>query len=232
MTEQLTLSLLLRDDATFDSFYETAKQAEVLANLKHIFADHSEWFFYVWGGSGAGKSHLLQATCHAAFLQNQRALYFPLQELDNIDPSALDDLDELDLICLDDVQNLLAYPAWQESLFGLFNRLKDEGHKRLLIASDRAPRELMPCLPDLQSRLASGVIYHLHELSDEEKQKALQMRAFGRGLVLSDELAQFLMKRCKRNMHDLFSLLDKLDNESLRAQRKLTIPFVKAVLDW
>jgi DnaA family protein len=85
-------------------------------------------------------------------------------------------------------------------------------------------------LPDLKSRLGWGPVFQLATLSDRDKQAALQMRARRRGLELGNEVAEYLLRRCPRDMDSLFSLLNQLDRASLVAQRRLTIPFVRELL--
>jgi len=85
-------------------------------------------------------------------------------------------------------------------------------------------------LPDLQSRLARLVTYQVQALGEDERILALQLRARHRGLDLPDDTARYLLSRSRRDMASLYGLLDKLDLEALRAQRRLTIPFVKEVL--
>jgi len=116
-------------------------------------------------------------------------------------------------------------------VFHLFNRLRDSG-RRLLLAATASPRELGVGLPDLQSRLSLALVFQLQPLSDEDKLRALQLRASRRGLHLTDEVGRFILTRGARSMSALFELLDRLDQASLQAQRKLTIPFLKEVLGW
>jgi len=73
--------------------------------------------------------------------------------------------------------------------------------------------------------------FHLQALDDAQRVAALQLRARHRGLDLPDESVRYLLTRSKRDMRSLYELLDKLDLEALRAQRRLTIPFVKSVLE-
>ncbi len=94
-----------------------------------------------------------------------------------------------------------------------------------------APTYLNLHLPDLKSRLAWGLVLQLQPLSDEDKLETLQMRAIQRGFRLPVSVAQFILKRCTRTMHDLDNILDRLDQASLAHQRKITIPFVKTILD-
>jgi DnaA family protein len=86
-------------------------------------------------------------------------------------------------------------------------------------------------LADLKSRLAWDHVYHLISLDDALSLQALQRRARSRGFDLPEEVADYLLKRVSRDMHSLFQLLDKLDKETLIAKKKLTIPFVKELLD-
>ncbi|MDE2089589.1 MAG: hypothetical protein KGJ12_06170, partial [Gammaproteobacteria bacterium] len=93
------------------------------------------------------------------------------------------------------------------------------------------PAELGLRLPDLVSRLGGGPVYALRALDDEAKLAALRLRAMGRGFELPEEVGRYLLRRCPRELGALFNLLDRLDRASLAAQRRLTIPFIKTVLD-
>ena len=76
------------------------------------------------------------------------------------------------------------------------------------------------------------MVFQLRELAEEDKLHALQLRASRRGLQMPDEVAAFILNRGTRSMNALFELLERLDQASLQAQRKLTIPFLKEVLGW
>ena len=104
--------------------------------------------------------------------------------------------------------------------------------RRLLIAASTSPRELPVKLADLKSRLTLALIFQMRPLSDEDKLRALQLRASRRGLHLTDEVGHFILTRGTRSMSALFDLLEQLDQASLQAQRKLTIPFLKETLGW
>jgi DnaA family protein len=227
MSTQLALPLGLRDDATFDNFFQGVN-AHCVTALNAAASGAGYPFIYVWGQIGAGRSHLLQAACHLATQKNRTCVYLPLST-PGLTPQILHDLEHINLVCIDDVEAIAKDNAWEEALFYLYNRIRDAG-QTLLIAGAHPPQRLGLGLPDLVSRLAWGVVFQLHLLSDEEKWAALAMRAKLRGLVLSEEVGQFLLRRCPRDMTQLFAILDTLDKASLQAQRKLTIPFVKSVL--
>jgi len=225
---QLPLNIQLRDDATFSSFYP-GDNIEVLSAIKQLIGRKENAFLYIWGQEGVGRSHLLQAACHAASEVNIAAVYVPLLEQRSSSTSILQDIDGIPLICIDDIQVIAGQSTAEEALFHLFNRVQLQGNV-LLVAADISPKNLPIVLPDLKSRLASGVTYQLHRLNDEQKINALQLRATQRGLQLAKTVGQFLLSRCSRNMTELFSTLEKLDKASLAEQRRLTIPFVKQVL--
>lgn len=230
---QLSLSMRLRDDATFANYYPGAN-ASTLGYVEHACETENQWLdsvLYLWGSAGVGRSHLLQAACLRVEERGGRALYLPLAELAHHGPQLLDNVEFCDLVCLDDIQAVLGQPHWEEALFHAFNRLRDAG-KQLLIAAHAPPRELSIKLPDLQSRLSIALVFQLHELSDDDKLRALQLRASRRGLRLSDEVGRFILARSVRSTTVLFDTLEQLDHASLQAQRKLTIPFLKEALGW
>lgn len=230
---QLPLGVRLRDDATFANYYPGANAAALgyVERLCEADAGWAESLIYLWGGAGVGRTHLLQAACLRFEQLGEPAVYLPLAELVEHGPNMLDNLEQFELVCLDDLDAVAGLSEWEEALFHLFNRLRDSG-RRLLLAASRSPRELPVKLADLQSRLTLALVFQLQSLSDEDKLRALQLRASRRGLHLSDEVGRFILTRGERSMSALFELLERLDQASLQAQRKLTIPFLKEILGW
>jgi len=135
----------------------------------------------------------------------------------------------MSLVCLDDVQALTGHDEQEEALFHLYNRIRESGG-RLLVAANASPAGLAPRLPDLRSRLLWGPVFHLHRLDDAGRLAALQLRADRRGFQLNNDVGTYLLHRHPRDMAKLFELLEQLDHASLTAQRRLTIPFVRSLL--
>lgn len=224
LSQQLPLRIGLRDSATFDNFLP-ASNAQAL----HALQQQSEPFIYLWGSEGSGKSHLLQAACHAVTEAGGSAVYLPLGELSAMSPELFDGMEQMQLVCIDEVDSIVGSTAWEQALFHLYNRLRDSGN-RLVVAGQASPTALGLGLPDLVSRLGWGPVYQLHLLTDEEKAQALRLRAAQRGMEMPAEVANYLLSRAPRDMQALFALLDELDEISLAAQRKLTIPFVREII--
>ena len=228
MSEQLSLRVNLRDDATFDNFLD-GENIQLVAELKNLLQpDVTERLYYLWGKSGVGRSHLLQACCHHAGEAELTAAYLPLAELCELSPDMLVDLETMDFLCIDDIDSIAGLPAWEEALFHLYNRVLAT-NTRFIVTAAQPPRELRLALADLHSRLAACMVFQLHGLGDAEKIQALQLRAKYRGLQLSDAVGQFLLQRFPRDMHELFSVLDKLIQHSLQTQKHLTVSLVRSV---
>lgn len=221
---QLPLAIGLRDSATFANFLPGDNAA-----LCHALQNDEHPFIYLWGPTGSGKSHLLQAACHAMDARGGRAVYLPLAELIGCPVEVLDGMEAMDLLCVDQLECLAGQPTWQQALFHLYNRLRDSG-KHLLAGGLASPAALGLELPDLVSRLGWGPVYQLHPLPDEQKAQALRLRAARRGMTMSAEVAAYLLAHGPRDMHHLFALLETIDERSLVEQRRLTIPFVRQLL--
>ena len=225
---QLPLGLVLRDSARFDSFF-AGGNADLVTLLQVVARGKGESPVFLAGQPGRGKSHLLQATCHAAGQQGLTCAYLPLRDLQGMTADILDGLEQLQLVCVDDIEAIAGQSEWQTAMFNLFNRAQAMGHT-LVFAGNDTPAASGITLPDLVTRLAAGPVFTLQALDEEAVQAALQLRARGRGLELPDETAQFLLRRLPRDLTSVFDLLDRLDQASMVEQRRLTIPFVKSVL--
>lgn len=220
----------MRDDATFANFFVGERNGVAISALQAFAKCSGENLLMVWGSRGVGLTHLCQAVCLQAQNTGLNPYYLPLRDLKGYSAADVcEGLEAYDLICFDGLDEVCGYRDWEQSIFHLYNRIKDAG-KYLLFASHTSPPSLPLVLPDLKSRTLGCVIYHLHALDDDEKSKALQMRARGRGFDMPEEVASYILKRAPRDTNELFNLLDRLDEVSLQQQRKLTIPFVKEAL--
>lgn len=227
---QLTLNIRLQDDATFDNFLVSENDNVALEAIKQQVNGNGEQILFLHGPGGSGRSHLLQAACHA---RGPGALYLPLGELLEHGPrEVLEGIAEGQCyLSIDDVDLVAGQRAWEEALFHLINVARDSGCG-LLFAAGGAPRGLSFLLPDLSSRLSWGGVFSLSPSDDEQRLAVLCFRARRRGLNLAPEAAHYLLTRAPRGMTELLELLDILDRRSLQHGRALTIAFVKDTLGW
>jgi DnaA family protein len=227
--QQLPLTFEPRERFTFDSYI--AGQNRLAVDLiRKMARGEGETQLLIWADRGQGKSHLLQAACNLATQSGMSVCYLPAVEIMHSSPGIFEGLEQLDLICIDDIDVMLQAGCWEEGLFDLINRVRDAG-KRILFAAGKSPESSRIDLPDLRSRLTWGPVFHLLELEDEDKIRAMQKRAEQSGLVMTDHVANYLLSHYPRSLFDLFERLDHLDKASMAMQRKLTVPFIKTVLE-
>jgi len=213
----------------FGAFWPGVNQA-LFDQLQRTAGGTEERIVYLWGAEGTGKSHLLQAVCNRAGAAARRAAYVPLSDRERLDPSLLEGLEEMNVVCIDDVNRAAGNAAWEQALFHLFNRIRDAG-RSLVFAADAAPASLPIALSDLKSRLSWDLVFRIEPLDEAERFAALRHRAAQRGMEIPDDVLRFLSRRIARDPHTLFGWLERLDRESLAAQKKLTVPFVKELLE-
>jgi DnaA-homolog protein len=212
--KQLVLEIAPPPPATFDNFVIGSNRELVQALRDLSQARFRERVTYVWGESGSGKTHLLDAVCKAA------------GKVIEASPEAVPDSPlEVTLIVLPDV-NLLDDEG-QARLFNLINTL---GESALLASGPSAPRDLS-MRRDLGTRLGSGLVYQVHALTDAEKHAALHAHAKSRGFGLTEEVAGYLLRHARRDMPSLMAMLDQLDRHSLETGRPITLPLLKQALN-
>jgi len=185
--------------------YVAGRNAEALHSLQLAASGNTDArFIYLWGASGSGKTHLLQA---CAELARQH---------------------DLALVTADDVH--LLSQQQQIALFNTYNQLRDASG--VLIASGIAAPNQMGLRDDLATRLAWGLVYQLHPLSDEEKAQALKTHAVERGIRLPDEVVDYCLRHLRRDLPTLMATLDALDEWSLTEKKPVTVPMLRKLLQF
>lgn len=227
--QQLPLTFEPRERYTFDAYIPGQNKLAVDLVMQ-MASGEGEAQILIWADKGNGKSHLLQAACNLASHNRMTVCYLPAREIIGCSTQVLEGLEQLDMVCIDDIDAIMQSATWEEALFDLINRTRDAG-KSILLAASKSPESSLINLADLRSRLTWGPVFHLHELDDGDKIKAMQKRAEQSGLEMTDNVANYLLTHYPRDLFDLFERLDHLDKASMAMQRRLTIPFIKSVLE-
>lgn len=180
--------------------------------------------FCLWGAPGSGKSFWLGAW--QAEMPEQASLIDCADGRSAAEALArapegphlwlLDNLDQSDELTA-------------EALFRLYNSARETG-QRIVAAMSAAPIRVT-LREDLRTRVGQGLVFELHELSDEEKKEALRGRACGMALPLSEEALSYLMTRLPRDLGLLTRVLDALNELSLSKKRPATLPLLKELLE-
>jgi DnaA family protein len=177
---------------------------------------------YLWGPAGSGKTHLLEAAAAAAQAEGGRVGAFgPGVAL----PWTADE--RRTLVVLDDCHAFDA--ARQHAAFVLF--VEAEASGVAIVAAGRVPPVDLPLRDDLRSRLGWGLVCALEPLAEADARAAVRREAERRGIALADEVLDYLLVRLARDLTHLMALLDRLDAYALAAQRAVTVPLVRRMLE-
>lgn len=227
MSRQIPLAFPLRSQATFGNFI-VEEDLELVARLQNLAMQKAPQTIWLWGESGVGCSHLLNASCHYLQDSGKRVAYIPSMDW-NTESDSLLGYQSFDMVAIDDVHLFVGQKSAEHDLVELYQSLQNTG-AIMLLSAHSAPNHLDYLIKDLASRFIAAESYQLLGLSDDGKMRFVQIEAKQRGLELDEGVARFMLTRCSRNLQDLIALLNTLDRESLSQQRKLTVPFLKQVL--
>lgn len=225
---QLPLALRYPPDQRLESFIGAPDGA--LAQLRAAATGGSRDWVYLVGPAGSGKTHLALAVCAAAEQAGRGSAYLPLQAAAGRLGDALEALEGRDVVALDGLDAIAGERGDEVALFDFHNRARAAG-VTLLYTASAAPDALGLVLPDLRSRLSQCGRIMLDALDDDGRGAVLRERAIRRGLALDQAAIDWLLTRTGRDLGGLVVLLDRLDRESLAAKRRVTVPFLRKVLD-
>lgn len=176
---------------------------------------------YLWGPSGVGKTHLLQALASHVHQVGGRASWFnaatpvPWSFDEGVMLIVFDDCDHFD-------------EAQQQAAFALF--VEATTHRIPIAAAGRVPPVDLPLRDDLRTRLGWGHVFALAPLAESEARAAMRREADRRGLFLSDDVMDYLLTRFARDLKHLMAVLDRLDAFALVHKRAITVPLLRQML--
>jgi DnaA family protein len=176
---------------------------------------------YLWGPPGSGKSHLLQAAVAQQQHAGQRVVTLDLHT------DAPDDVEDgFGLLVLDDCDRFDA--ARQHAAFTLFVEATTFGAS--VLAAGRLPPVDLPVRDDLRTRLGWGLVYQLVPPAEDEMRALLRREADRRGIVLMDDVMDYLLKHSERDLGHLMSALDRLDHYALATKRSVSVALLRQML--
>lgn len=225
---QLPLVLRYPPDQRFENFIGAPEG--VLAQLRALAIGSNRDWIYLSGSAGTGKTHLALALCAAAEQAGRTPTYFPLAAARGRLGEALESLEGREVVALDGLEAIAGQREDEVALFDFHNRARAAG-VALLYTARLTPGALGLVLPDLRSRLSQCGRIPLGALDDAGRGAVLRERAIRRGLALDEAAIDWLLTRAGRDLAGLVALLEELDRESLAAKRRITVPFLKGVLE-
>ena len=225
--QQIALDIGLAPGPSLRNFFPGPNQAV----LQHLLlwtghAQRSPVPTYLWGPSGAGKTHLLRAV--QAELNHAGAAVGWL-DAEQPEPGPFDE--RWEVVLLDDVHRYSA--VQQHAAFNWFVHATNpgDGHQRWVLAAGDVPPPQLQLREDLRTRLGWGHVYGVQVLDESDRRAVLRQQADERGIFLSDEVMDYMLTRFSRDLGSLVQLLDRLDAYALQTQRAITVPLLKSMLD-
>ena len=227
---QLPLKLAVSRARRFTNFEVVPDNAELVDAVRRIATEQVPQRVLIAGDAGSGKSHLLEAASEAASAGGDAVAFVPMRDWRSQCVDAVRGLGRSGLVCIDDIDAVAGDRRWEEALLALVEASAPRG-TRMLVSACAAPANIPFELADLRSRLSAATLYRLRELDDESRARALRRHASGRGIEIPDDVVGYVLARHRRDMPSLVALLDRLDYHSLSRQRRLTVPFVRGLIE-
>ena len=248
--EEFTPPTNLNPNYTFDSFVVGKNNefvyAAAYAVAKSPAGDLNPLFIY--GGTGLGKTHLIQAIAHKVLKDNPdiKVIYVTCEQfvneiIDNMftgrGPDARDKSNKLrhhyrsaDLLIIDDIQFIENKKAVQEEFFHTFNELVSKG-KQIVISSDHSPKELTALEDRLRTRFSGGGLFDIQPPQLETKIAILKRKAFEKKCHVPDDVLQFLAQDSGDDVRTLEGRLTKVIFASKLHEEPISVTLAKSALN-
>ncbi len=211
--QQLSLDVHLIQAPSFDNFVD-GPNAELMASLQSIVAgERPAKCLFIWGESGSGKSHLIEAIRQAIALDL-------LQQTVESGP----DTSFKGVALLDNAETLTtdAQTHW----FNTFIKQAADPQSIIIACADQAPIYLA-LRADLRTRLGSGLVFQLKRLDDDQKAQALRQHAASRQIAFPDEVLRYMLRHYPRDIRSLMHILERLDRYAFEQKRALSLPLLR-----
>lgn len=212
----------LNPEYTFESFVSGAENRAICAVSRQIAEMPGRYNpFFIYGGVGLGKTHILQAIAHKAMEVNPdcRVLYITSEQflndmIESIKKGSVKDFRELyrkkaDVLLIDDIQFLIGKDGVQTELFHTFNELHDAG-KQIVICSDRNPNELDGFHERMISRFQMGMVMEIAAPEKETRYEIAKRLARREAYDLSDDITTMFAENIRGNIRRLRGAIIKL----------------------
>jgi len=195
---------------------------------------------FLHGSVGLGKTHLMQAICHHLLDRNPelQILYLSCEEFINHFISALQQGDvnsfrtryrSADVLIVDDVQMLANKARTQEEFFHTFNALHN-ARKQIVLSSDAPPQDIPALQERLVSRFKWGLVAEIEPPCFETRVAILRSKAQRDGILLQDDVAQFVAENIENNVRELEGCLTRLQAMAALTNRPIDFQLAREIL--
>ena len=202
----------------------------------------SKWNpFFIFGGVGLGKTHLMHAIGNEVLKQNPNAsiLYISSESFTNQLINALRDqsMDKfrdkyrnIDVLLIDDIQFIAGKKSTQEEFFNTFNALYD-AQKQFILSSDRPPREIDLLDDRIKSRLEWGITADIQSPDYETRLAILRKKIQLESIIIDDEILSLIATKVDSNIRELEGIINKLIAKASLTETPITIEMAQKAID-
>lgn len=228
---------------TFDSFVIGSSNQLAFAVSKAVAESPAKTYnpFFLYGGVGLGKTHLMQAVGQAAVNKNPKIklLYCTSESFTNSMIEAIQNRRTkefrtkyrgLDILIIDDIQFIAGRETTQEEFFHTFNDLYSKG-KQIIISSDRPPAAIAKLESRLRSRFEGGMIADIQPPDLDMREAILLSKVRRQGLDIPEEVLHYLAQTGSTSIRDLEGSLVRLVTQSRINKTSLSVELAKSFID-
>lgn len=226
--KQLILDVYSEPRLNFANYIAGKENEAAVSYLSRLIQqdDNDFWFIYLHSAGRSGKTHLLKACCYALIKSKTPHIFLDLGKISSLSPSILSGLRNVGLVCLDNIEHILGNASWEEALFNLYNELS-VAKVPLVVSSCYSPQEIKFNLPDLNSRMRSGLNFKLVELDDDQKVMVMSKVAKEMGFNIADSLLFYMIRHYDRCLQSLIELVKQVGEIALSENKKPSLNTVK-----
>jgi len=222
--DQIPINFSFIAEKSFDNFV-LGKNSIAIELLKDLTISNRTNIVFIRGNHSSGKTHLCLA------VNNLTNINIFILDRKNILLIDFQDILKYDFLIIDDIDFLITNNNHEENIFALINEfilMK----KSMIVTSTEKLNDISFTIPDLASRLRWDQIIEIPELNDSDKIKVLQKNAYERGWNLTPKVCDYIMTHYKRDLYFLCNCIKFIDETSLSLKKKITIPFIKKIIEY
>jgi len=233
-------STILNQSFTFDSFVVGKSNEMAFTSSKAVAEKPGTQYnpLFIYGGTGLGKTHLLQAIGNDAVSKDKNVIYVTIEQFMNDFLFSMKNKNlehfkskyrKCDLLLIDDVQFLTGKETTQEEFFHTFNELKN-ANKQIVLTSDRLPSQIAGLEDRIKSRFEHGLKAHINLPELETKILIIEKKSELNGIKLTKDIVQYIATNLGNSVREIEGVLIQINANANLLGVDINIELVQRVL--
>ncbi len=234
--------MVINPDYSFENFVQGPNNRLAFAAAQAVAADPGRAYnpFFVYGGVGLGKTHLLQAICqtmleafHGVNIYYVSCEGFASQMMEAVQAGQMAEFRyrfrHIDVLVIDDIHFLGGHEQTQEEFFHTFNALY-QMQKQIVLSSDAAPQEIPDIEERLLSRFKSGLVAKLEKPTYETRLYILKTKARLRNIDIPEDVICYLANQVDNNIRELEGALVQVQGHAMATEAKIDLELAREAI--